>query len=631
MADFLKKLTGFFAYKEPSNKELGFELLEDANEGNNSTDQQNSSIPIKQQPQNHQQAPQQQAPQQQNEQQAPHKDNTQQSGLKESADSVQQAQRSGKRKHKTPVPADQWAKKKQDERIEQQPQCDQSTICPDLKTNLDVIKNKFNVAENMDVIIREFNVGRKLKAFLVFIENMIDKQQLNLSLLPQLMDKDVFGDSPDACPVDYLIENVIAMRQVRKTNQYHEAVTIVLCGGSALFIEGCNECVIIKTFGAEKRPVEKPITENVIQGCQEGFTESMDTNVSLIRKNIRNENLVVKFIPVGNTNHSQCAVMYLKGVANESVVTEVMKRIKKISASYIAGSCFIEEFIEDNPLMLLPQMINTERPDRIASFIMDGMVTIIGEGTPRVIAAPCTFFRLMHTSEDTNVRWPFGTFLRLVRYLGLITSVFLPGMYVALILFHTEMLPTEMLVSIATAKEAVPLPTLIEVLILELSFEMVREGAIRVPGVIGQTLGIVGALILGQAAVSANLVNPVTVIIVSLTSIGSFTIPNYELSLGMRVIRFFFIIAGAVLGFYGISIMLAIFLMLACSMKSFGVPYFAPVAPKTKSKNDTLLRKPIFSSGDRSDALNTPDRASVRNNVKNWTYKQPSNGNGGGS
>jgi spore germination protein KA len=354
----------------------------------------------------------------------------------------------------------------------------------------------------------------------------------------------------------------------------------------------------------------------------------MDTNVSLVRKIIKNENLIAEHLPVGNTNHSMCTVMYLKGVANQGVVGEVIKRIKSIDTAYIAGSGFIEQFIEDNPYMMFPQMISTERPDRAASFIMEGLVVIIADGTPLVIAAPCTFFRLMHTSEDKNLRWPFATFLRLIRYIGLISAIFLPGMYVALTMFHVEMIPTELLVSIARAKEMVPFPTLVEMLIMEISFEMVREGAIRVPGVIGQTLGIVGALILGQAAVTANLVSPIMVIVVSLTAIGSFCIPNYELSLALRMARFAFMLAGAFFGFYGISIMLTIVILLACSMKSFGVPFFAPVAPKTKTNHDTIIRSPIFTKKQRPDALNTPDSAEQGDNVKNWTKKAPENGGG---
>lgn len=224
MPPFLSKLASFFTYKEPANKELGFELLEDANEGNGNKNQQDGAAPVKQQAGDAQASP----------------------------DHARQPPKHDGRKRQSvaPLSVDQWAKKKKADRGGQD-NCEQSTLRTDLQANLDVIRNKLHFPENMDVVIREIKVGRKLKAFLVFLENMVDKKQLNLTLLPQLMANDVFGNQPAACPVDYLIENVIAMYQVKKTNQYHEAVTVVLSGGSVLFMEGCGECVLIKTFGAE--------------------------------------------------------------------------------------------------------------------------------------------------------------------------------------------------------------------------------------------------------------------------------------------------------------------------------------------------------------------------------------------
>jgi spore germination protein KA len=602
---FLSKAVGIFKYKEPANKELGFELLEDGNDKDQNADnpQDNTAPKPPQPPQNAEPKPPQ-PPQ----------------------DAEPKPPQPRKRTFRTPIAADQWKERK---KTESAPPADPNQISDDLKTSMETMRQKFLMPKNMDVVIREFNIGRKLNAFMVYLEDMVDKKQLNFALLPQLMAKDVFEDNPTACPVDYLIENVIASDQVKKAGKYNEAITSVLSGGSALFIQGCSECILIQTFGAEKRAVAKPLTETVIKGSQEGFTESLGTNISLIRRIIKNENLVVEILPVGSTNHSQCAVIYLDGVANQSVVQEVLKRIKKINTGYIAGTEFIEQFIEDNTHMLLPQMINSERPDRAATFIMDGLVAIIADGTPSAISVPCTFFRLMHTSEDGHLLWPYASFLRIIRYIGLLMTVMLPALYVAVTLFHLEMIPTELLASIAKAKEAVPFPAIVELLIMEISFELVREGAIRVPGVIGQALGIVGALILGQAAVTAQLVSPVVVIVVSLTSLGSFCIPNYELAMGLRIIRFIFMFAAALLGFYGISIMLAVLVLMACSMKSFGVPFFSPVAPKTKATGNTILRAPIMKMKERPDAMNTPNRTSQGSNTMNWTKKSPDNGGGG--
>ena len=625
MAGLLKAIGNIFIYREPKNDELGFELLEDENE-RDIENLQNAKNANQNQKENKQQ---ESSNQQQNKEQQRGKtkqaNNTQQKSQTQQQSKAEQhsnTQNQKKKSSKQPLTVEEWIKKRKTENVGNknpcQPQGNSDEISTELCVNLETIRQKFLMPKNQDVIIREFKIGRKAKAFMVYMDGMVDKQTLNLAIFPQLMSKDIFDELGSDCPVDYLLENVLTVHSLRKVNKYSDTVMQVLRGMSALFIEGCNECILLETMGFEKRAVGTPITETVVKGSQEGFTESLRTNVTLVRKIIKNENLVTEILPIGNTNHSSCAVMYLDGIANPKVIQEVMKRLKRINTDFILGDGMIEQFIEDNSLMLFPQVITTERPDRTASFLMEGQVIIIAEGTPFAIAAPVTFFRLFHTSEDSFVRWPASNFLRFIRLFGLFCATFLPGIYVALTLYHLEMLPTELLISIARAKEVVPFPTLLEVLIMELAFELIREGGIRVPSVIGQTLGIVGALILGQAAVAAGLVSPLLVIVVSITGLGSFAIPNYTLALAIRIERFLFIFAGAVLGFYGIALMAVLLAYFACSMKSFGVPYFSPVAPKTKVNPDVVLRHPIWSQKNRPDELQNPNRKRQGDNVKLW-------------
>ncbi|HEX9063188.1 MAG TPA: spore germination protein, partial [Clostridia bacterium] len=370
--------------------------------------------------------------------------------------------------------------------------------------------------------------------------------------------------------------------------------------------------------GYEKRSVEKPITENVVMGSQEGFTEDLRTNLSLIRRIIKNKNLITEMIKVGKTNQAYVSIVYINGIVNQELVKEVKKRLKSINKDFIIGSGMVGQYIEDNPFMLFPQVLSTERPDRVASFLMDGKVAIITEGTPFAEIVPITFYYLIQTSEDAMLRWQYGTFLRLIRILGVFVSVLLPALYIALALFHQEMIPTELLASIARSKENVPFPKVVEILLLEISFELIREGGIRIPGVIGQTLGIIGALILGQAAVAAGLVSPILIIIVAVTGLGSFAVPNYSFALGLRVIRFFFFFLASILGFYGISLGLVLVACIMCSTKSFGVPFFSPVAPKTKSTGDLIVRQPVWSQENRQDYLNVPNRKKQSNNVRGW-------------
>ena len=463
-----------------------------------------------------------------------------------------------------------------------------------LAANIEYLKLKFYASKNQDIVLREFKIAQKIEACLVFVDGMVDTTVINQFILPQLMNAEHFVNYSQANIFDYIIKNVISIYQITRLKDYDRIIHQILNGDTALFVEGCDEVLLVESRGYEKRSVESPKTENVIKGSQEGFTENLRTNLSLIRKIIRNSKLISEILPVGCKNKLNCALVYLEGTADPELVKEVKRRITSIEYDFIQGSGMLEQFLEDNPYMLFPQVVSTERPDRAASFIMEGQVVIICEGSPFVIAVPVTIFHLFHTSEDTALRWQYGTFIRLIRLFGMITALMLPGLWISLVQFHTEMIPTSLLLSIVKMREPVPFPMVIELLLMEMSFELIREGGIRIPGVIGQTLGIIGALILGQAAVAAGLVSPILIIVVAITGIGTFVVPNYTLSLAIRIGRFFFIFLGSVLGFYGITIGITVLFVLMCSMKSFGVPFLTPFAPKTKGNSDMLIRKPIY-------------------------------------
>jgi spore germination protein KA len=483
-------------------------------------------------------------------------------------------------------------------------------VASNIAANIEYVKQRFSVPKNQDIVIREFNIAKRIKAFLVFVDGMIDKTVINQFVLPQLMDTANFKDFSQGDILGYIMGNVISIYQVSRIKEYSKIIPQILNGVTALFIDGCNEALLIESRGFEKRSIEAPRTENVIRGPQEGFTENLRTNLSLLRKIIKSEKLITEILPVGNKNRINCALVYLDDTADPELVEEVKRRIRNIKYDFVESSGMLEQLLEDNPFMLFPQVISTERPDRAASFIMEGQVGIVCEGSPFVIAVPVTFFHLLHSSEDTMLRWQYGTFIRLTRFLGVLIASLVPGLWMALVQFHSEMIPTPLLLSILKMREAVPFPVVVEVLLMEVAFELIREGGIRVPGLIGQTLGIIGALILGQAAVAAGLVSPILIIIVAITGIGNFVIPNYSLAMAVRIIRFFFIFMGAVLGFYGISIGLTILLALTCSMKSFGVPFLAPFAPKTRRSSDLIVRKPLYKQSVTGNYLDTVSRRS---------------------
>lgn len=527
--------------------------------------------------------------------------------------------------NKFAMPIDQWNKVRNEKKSLDE-QSNNSTMSSLLELNKERIKKEFNIPKNQDAIIKEFVIGRKMKSFIVFIEGMVNTNTINDFILRQLMNPENFSGYSDSCPLEYITNNVLTINVTYKLKEYEKIVSNTLNGMTALFIEGCGECLLIESRGYEKRNVDKPVTESVVKGSQEGFNENMRTNITLIRKIIKNKNLVTEILPVGKTNNSSCAILYLDGVTNQQIVKEVKQRINKIDMDFVTGDGMLEQLIEDQPFSFVPQVLNTERPDRAASYIIQGQVAIIAEGSPFVMIVPITFFSLFHTSEDTNMRWEWGSVLRIIRLVAFYTSLLLPGLYVALTLYHQEMIPTELLSAIVRSREYVPFPTVIELLLMEFSFELIREAGVRIPGVIGTTIGIIGALILGQAAVAADLVSPILIIIVAAVGLGNFAIPNYSLATSVRILRFVVTFFGAIAGFYGISIIVFIIGGLACSIKSFGVPFLVPVAPRTKSSRDLIIRRPIWSTVLRPDTLNTNNRKRAGDSP-NWWIK---NKRGGG-
>ncbi len=497
------------------------------------------------------------------------------------------------------------------------------TVDPDLAINLEYLKGKFSVQKNRDVITREFNIGQKDKAFILFLSNMADRDLINRSILPNIMNPELFRNVKTDGVIDHITANVLTVDNILKSSDFAKIIDHILNGYTALFVDKCEECILIESRGYEKRAIDTPRVENVVKGSQEAFTEDMKTNVSIIRRIIKNEDLIVEVLTVGKYNSSNCGVLYMDNIVNKDLLKEVKRRLQGIDTDYILGDGLVEQGIEDNPIALFSQELCTERPDRTVHYLINGHVAIIPDGSPFALIVPITFFEMMHASEDLSTRWQFGTFLRLVRYAGLIITLFLSGVYLAVSNFHLEMVPTPLVATIVFTSENVPFPTLIELLLMEFSFELIREGGVRVPGVLGQALGIIGALILGQAAVSAGLVGPILIIVVAISGLGSFTIPNYSLMLGARVLRVVIIFIAAFIGLFGVAIAITVFTTFACSMKSFGVPFFSPVSPKMNNSSGKIMRVPVWLERLRPDYLNVQDRKKIGGKMRGWERRKP--------
>jgi spore germination protein KA len=485
------------------------------------------------------------------------------------------------------------------------------------------IHKAFNHPVNKDIVIREFLIGNVHKAFLAYMDGMANSTMINDFILRPLLSLDI-SLLKTTTPKETLFKSVLQTSNTQTLKEPDEIIYKILTGDTLFYMDGWDFYLVSETKGFEKRSVEKPMVESVVKGPQEAFNENLKTNLTLVRRIIKNNALTTEYLKVGERNNNLCALMYIDGLVNPAIVEEVKRRIESIKTDFLMGDGMLEQFIEDNPYCIIPLILSTERPDRVASYLVEGRVAIVAEGTPFALVVPVSLFSFFHTSEDASLKWQFGSVVRVLRILAFLGATLLPGFYVALTNFHREMIPTDLLIAIAKSREAVPFPTIIELIFMELSFELIREAGVRIPGIIGNTIGIIGGLILGQAAVQANLVSPILVIIIALTGLGNFAVPNFSLAFSSRILRIAFIFIAAFIGFYGITILIMAILGLLINLKSFGVPIFAPIAPVTKEGADTLFRKPVWKQETRPDYVNPLDKRRQPKISKGWTKDDPS-------
>ncbi len=465
-------------------------------------------------------------------------------------------------------------------------------LVPSLEDNLEMLRAV--VGPSTDVITRRLRVGRgQIPAALVHIKGFVDTLLLEriASTLTLGMLESPVGSTSRHTIFSEFRDRLAQSTDVKEVDNFDDMWTNLTQGHAAVLFDGTAKALTLNTQGIATRQIEEPASETVIRGPREGFVESIETNVSMIRRRVRTPNLWIEQFTLGDLTRTQVAVMYIKGLASEELVQEVRQRIQRIKIDGILESGYIEEFIEDNPFSVFPTTFRTERPDRVASMLLEGRVAIFTQATPFVLVVPMNFFMLTQAPDDYYEKLPIGAFLRLLRVVGFWMSVVLPGFYVAAVTFHNELFPTDLLISISASKEGVPFPILFEVLVMELVFELLREAGIRLPRAIGPAISIVGALVLGDAAIRAGLVSPPVVIIVALTAIASFTVPTFSFGIAARLLRFAFIILGGAFGLFGIQFAFLGVIAYLTGLRSFGYPYFAPVGPLILSDfKDVFLR-----------------------------------------
>jgi len=502
-------------------------------------------------------------------------------------------------------------------------------ISTSLEENQKVIEDIYNLPLNKDVVIRKLTIPGQpaVKAMLVFTDGLADKKIVNMTVLqPLMMMRNAREELYSADLVSIIIEEYLPSGQASRVSRFQEVQQGINTGDAVLFFDGIGEAVTVETKGFEHRGVDRPATEQSIRGSQNAFSEVLRVNTALIRSMLHSSDLVTEMIPIGKRGHSNCAVMYLQSVANRELVAEVRRRIKGINTDLIIDSGVLEHFITDSPKSPFPQSLSTERPDRVAVHLAEGRVALLVDGSPFAHVVPVSLFTLMHSADDFALNIYYSNFLRIVRWIGGFLSMFLPAFYLSISTFHQEAIPTELLLSITAARGQVPFPTIAEILLLEGAFELVREGGLRVPGVLGSTIGIVGALILGQAAVAAKIVSPIMVIVIAVTGLASYSIPDYRLASSLRLIRFIFVFLAMAMGLVGMACGFFVLTAILCSMKSFGMPYMAPLAPKTTPGGDVILRKSAYMQQRRPDELNTQDVIRQDDVSRSWTEETSTGG-----
>ncbi len=511
---------------------------------------------------------------------------------------------------------DRFSKKKAEEKgqMKKEKSNTQNKILPStyLAENIKKLKEIFKDCD--DVIFRDFKVGvEQIEEFVAIqIDGLANKDYVNDYVLQPLM-LEVREVEPEAVK-DRLFkitkEGAISSIEIKVVHDLQEVVVSILSGDTALLISGYDKILIIGSKGPPVRGVGQAESETVVRGPRDGFVEVARFNSALIRRRIRDPKLKLKNMQAGERSKTDIAILYIEDIANPHLVKEIMKRIENIKIDAVLESSYVEQLIEDNHFSPFPQMENTERPDMVASALYQGRVAIVVDNTPFCLVAPATLMTFLQASEDYYQRWPIVSLARLVRYLAVLVSLLGPAMYIALVSYHPGLLPTRLVLYIGASRINVPFPAFIEAFMMEITIELLREAGSRMSGPIGTTISIVGGLVIGQAAVEAGVVSPLMVIVVAVTAIASFMIPNFGFASAFRILRFIMMVFASIFGLYGIMLGLIIIATHLVKLTSFGVPYMTPFTTLGKTISDlkdTVIKVPLVKLREREKMTKLKD------------------------
>ena len=510
-----------------------------------------------------------------------------------------------------------------DVRSEKKETTENDRVFKDIEQNLSYVKERFTYPINNDIVIREITMKKGRRAFIVFIDGMVSTDMVDLAVIKTLLEIPYFSDDELYNAESEIIDKFVAHSQAATSNSMDMIFEEINFGSCAVFVDGFTKGFILDVRDWGHRSIDKPENEQSIYGPQEAFAEMLRNNTALVRKIIKSEKLIAEGVKIGKESKTRGVMLYISDIANPDLVDEVRRRINGINMDYVISIEEVSMMMEEETFSMTTHFLETERPDRVARALTEGRVALILNGSPHVLIMPTNIFELTHAVSDDYLRIPYANMARIIRIIAILFSVLLPGLYLAITLFHQEIIPTYLLYSISASRENVPFPSIVELLLMDLSFEMIREAGLRMPGPIGSTLGIVGGLILGQAAVSAKIVSPIMIIVIAITGIGSFATADYSLSWSFRVMRLMFIALASIMGFYGIAIGIFIYSLALGAQKSFGVPVIEPT-PKINSRSmaNAIFVNPIWRREKRPGFLYTKDDKQEPKISRSWKNKK---------
>ncbi|WP_336779293.1 spore germination protein [Paenibacillus illinoisensis] len=476
-------------------------------------------------------------------------------------------------------------------------------IQPNLESNLQELQHSFTNCS--DVVFRTITVENSLAACLIYIDGLCDTELLDQLLLQPFLPGGELAQAAAEKNLGTLTRDKLAAAgKVQQAQTLTNLMDGIMIGQTGILIEGESQGLLADFSKSAQRGIEEPTSEKVVRGPRDGFTETLRVNTSLLRKRIHSSRLKMESMSMGELTRTEVVLCYIEGIVQDELLHLVRKRLQQIHIQALGGSANIEELIEDNPYSPFPQLQNTERPDVTAASLLEGKVAILVDNTPFVLIAPMNYWTGLQSAEDYHERFQYMTFVRWIRYTFVHISLLLPSLYVALTTFHPQVIPTSLLISVASAREGVPLPAVFEAIIMEFVFEGLREAGIRLPQQVGPAVSIAGALVIGQAAVEAGIISAPMVIIVATTGIASFAFPRYNLGFAFRMLRFPLLVCAGFMGFYGIVLFLIALSVHLVSLKPFGVPYMTPVAPSSsRHLNDVLFRGPVWKKKNKKQLL----------------------------